>query len=438
MDREFVESEAQDDGSNRPAEVRTRLQHVLETMREMSLQTDPQKMVGAYVRRMQSMMPMDARLGLSRRGLVNPQVRITRFSGWNEDINPWMDQSRLPIVAGGLLADLIYSDEPQIISDLRISSDDPAAEFLGEMRSLLAIPLFDEGVSLNMVVLLRREPDAFRLDELPERVWMANLFGRATSNLVLAEQRDAAYRMVDDELRVVADIQRSLLPTSLPTIPGMELAAHYQTSQRAGGDYYDFFALPEGRWGLLIADVSGHGTPAAVVMAVTHCIAHTLPGAPTPPGVLLEHLNHHLTRRYTRDSGRFVTAFYAEFDPATRRLKYASAGHNPPRLRHCGQPEVLSLDEANTLPLGIAPDWTFPVRTVDLLPGDRLVLYTDGIVEAGNGHGQMFGTERLDAILQDCTGTATQTRDRILREIHDFTEGLPPADDRTLLVIDVS
>ncbi len=438
MDREIVTSDFWGSGLSGGADARTRLQHVLETMREMSQQTDPQEMVRAYVRRMQAMQPVDLRMALSRRGLASPQVRVTRFSGWEGDINPWKEAARLPVIDGGLLADLIYGDEPQIINDLLVPEDDPASEFLRGMGSLMAIPLFDEGVSLNMVVILRREPDAFRLQELPERVWMANLFGRATSNLVLAEQRDAAYRMVDDELRVVADIQRSLLPETLPTIPGLELAAHYQTSQRAGGDYYDFFALPEGRWGLLIADVSGHGTPAAVVMAVTHCIAHTLPGAPTPPGVLLEHLNHHLTRRYTRDSGRFVTAFYAEFDPKTRRLKYASAGHNPPRLRHCGEPEVLSLDQANTLPLGIAADWTFPVKTVDLQPGDRLVLYTDGIVEAGNGRGQMFGTERLDAILQACTGTATQTRDRILGEIDEFTEGLPPADDRTLLVIDVS
>lgn len=419
-------------------EAGVRLQHVLETMREMSLQTDPQKMVGAYVRRMQSIMPMDGRVALSRRGLSHPQVRVTRFSGWDGDINPWQNMAHLPLLAGGLLADLIYSDKPQIINNLQISAADPAAEFLAGMQSLLAIPLFDEGVALNMVILLRREANAFDLAELPERVWMANLFGRATSNLVLAEQRDLAYRMVDDELRVVADIQRSLLPTTLPTIPGLALAAHYQTSQRAGGDYYDFFALPDGRWGLLIADVSGHGTPAAVVMAVTHCIAHTLPGAPTPPGLLLEHLNHHLTRRYTRDSGRFVTAFYAEFDPATRRLKFASAGHNPPRLRRCGQADVLSLDQANTLPLGIAPDWSFPVEAVDLQSGDRLVLYTDGIIEAANERGELFGAERLDGILKDCSGTADQTRDRILQEIEAFTDSLPAADDRTLLVIDVA
>ena len=437
MDREF-ESRHVTVGRQIPdADARLRLQHILETMREMSRQTNPQEMVGAYVRRMQDLHPVDARVSLSRRGLVAPFVRITRFSGWDTEVNPWKEPERLPVVDGGLLAHLIYADEPVIIHDLEDAEDDPAHEYLQGMRSVLAIPLFDEGVSLNMVVLMRRDSYAFPEAELPERVWMANLFGRATSNLVLAEQLESAYRMVDDELRVVADIQRSLLPTELPKIPGLKMAAHYETSQRAGGDYYDFFALPDGHWGLLIADVSGHGTPSAVVMAVTHCIAHTLPGAPTPPGLLLGHLNHHLTRRYTRDSGRFVTAFYAEFDPKSRRLRFSCAGHNPPRLRRRHGERVQSLDQANTLPLGIAPDWVYPVEAVQLESGDRVVLYTDGIIEACNEAGELFGLERLDAILSHCQRTVDETRDRILSELAAFTGNLAPSDDRTLLVIDV-
>ncbi len=106
---------------------------------------------------------------------------------------------------------------------------------------------------------------------------MSNLFGRATHNLVLSDQLKVAYEAVDYEMKVVADIQRSLLPMQMPSIPTLSLAAHYQTSHRAGGDYYDFFPLPDGKWGILIADVSGHGTPAAVLMAVTHSLAHTLP-----------------------------------------------------------------------------------------------------------------------------------------------------------------
>ena len=127
---------------------------------------------------------------------------------------------------------------------------------------------------------------------------------------MLAEQVRDAYNLVDRELQIVGDIQRSLLPAVLPDIPTMKLAAHYQTSHRAGGDYYDFFPLPDGRWGILIADVSGHGTPAAVMMAVTHSIAHLYPGTSAPPSEMLNFVSQHLSRRYTQGVGAFVTAFY--------------------------------------------------------------------------------------------------------------------------------
>ncbi len=125
----------------------------------------------------------------------------------------------------------------------------------------MAIPHYDQGVALNMVVLLEQEPAAFDPEKFPEWFWVSSLFGRLTHNLVLRDELKHAYEIVERELKVVADIQRSLLPQVLPAIPGLELGAYYQTSQWAGGDYYDFFPLPDGRWGILIADVSGHGTP---------------------------------------------------------------------------------------------------------------------------------------------------------------------------------
>ena len=116
---------------------------------------------------------------------------------------------------------------------------------------------------------------------------MSSLFGRATHNLVLRNELKQTYDIVERELKVVADIQRSLLPQVLPKIPNLELAAYYRTSRWAGGDYYDFFPLPDGRWGILVADVSGHGTPAAVMMAICHSLAHSLPGPADPPSAML-------------------------------------------------------------------------------------------------------------------------------------------------------
>jgi phosphoserine phosphatase RsbU/P len=418
---------------------RERLADVVAMMREMSLQTDPQAMVRAYVARARRLLPSVERfVSLSRRDLEPPKYRITRSSLWSQEINPWRDKDRLPVLEGGLLGELIYGDEPRIIDDLRFDPDDPAAEYFAGQRSLMAIPNYDQGVALNMTVRLSSEPHAFDPEGFPEHVWMSNLFGRATHNLVLSEDLKQAYAVVDRELRVVADIQRSLLPKAMPVVPTLDLAAHYQTSHWAGGDYYDFFPLPDGRLGILIADVSGHGTPAAVMMAITHSVAHAYPGAPDPPGRMLTFVNDRLAAHYTADNEAFVTAFYGIYDPARRTLTYASAGHNPPRLKRCEDGSVASLDGAGGLPLGVLGGQRYGQVTHELRPGDQIVFYTDGITEATDPAGRMFGLEQLDQVLENCHLTADGLIREVLDALEHFTAGQPPADDRTLLVAKVS
>lgn len=415
-----------------------RLSLIVEMVRDMSRHTDPQEMVRSYAAKVRLLLPSDGRLSLSRRGLEAPKYRITRSTTWHADINPWKEKARLPLFEGGLLAGLIYGDEPQIIDRLDVPADDPAAEYLAGHRSLLAIPMFDRGVALNMVVMLRKEPAAFPRDELPEMVWLSNLFGRATSNLVLSEELQRANEALDREMKAVGDIQRSLLPARLPEIPTLDLACHYQPSQRAGGDYYDFFPLPAGRWGIFIADVSGHGTPAAVLMAVTHCIAHTNPGSAQPPALVLNYLNHHLATLYTSRNESFVTAFYGVYDPADRTLIYACAGHNPPRLKRCDDGTLLSLEGAGGLPLGIMPEGAYDECVQQLQPGDQIIFYTDGITEASNPEGELFGTDRLDHVLEDCSLQASALLDSVLSSLGEFTDGHPAADDRTLIVARIS
>ena len=416
-----------------------RLAQIMETMRELSNQTDPQAMVREYYARMRQVNPhIDRRLAMSRRGLEYPQFRITRYSEWNDDIDPWKEQERLPLLSGGILAELIYGNEPRIINDLVVSSDDPAAPYLADQRSLQAIPLMDQGKSLNMSLHTRRVPDGFSYEKLPEAVWLANLFGRATSNLVLAGQLKSAYEEIDRELKVVARIQRSLLPAQLPEIANLRLAAHYQTARRAGGDYYDFFPLKDGQWGILIADVSGHGTPAAVMMAVMHSIAHTFAGPNADPGQMLNYLNERLCRHYVGDTGTFVTAFYAIFDPESLRLIYASAGHNPPRLRRSKDGKVQSLDLAQSFPLGVSSSFKAIESSVLLNRGDQLILYTDGIVEASRSGGELFGIDRLDAQLSDCNSDPQGIINSLINALVKFTSGDAPSDDRTIVVATVN
>ncbi|HEY2894423.1 MAG TPA: PP2C family protein-serine/threonine phosphatase, partial [Pirellulales bacterium] len=273
---------------------------------------------------------------------------------------------------------------------------------------------------------------------IPTLHWQGGLFGRGTQNLVLRNQLSHALSALDRELQVVGAIQRSLLPGRLPDILGFELAAHYETSARAGGDYYDFFPLADGNWGMFIADVSGHGTPAAVPMAITHAIAHAQPGKHAPPAALLQYLNDQLTSVYTRD-GTFVTAFYAVLDPSTRTLTYSRAGHNPPRLLHQGS--VGSLVEVGGLPLGVLPNQTYDEAVMTLNPNDLLLLYTDGITEAAAPNdspagGSIFGMDRLDQLLLDgWADSPSECLGKIRAAVAAFTADAPPTDDQTLIAI---
>ncbi|GAB5496731.1 MAG: hypothetical protein Phyf2KO_18110 [Phycisphaerales bacterium] len=413
-----------------------RLTEVTEMMREMSAQTEPQEMVRRYRERMRNMFPMDSFVSISRRGLQKPQYMVTRASVWDEELDPWLNRDKLPVYDSGLLSELLYREEAVYIPEVNFDDNDPIVQYLGDAKLLVAVPAFDEGEALNMFVVGQREQDAFDPVDLPDLVWRTNLFGRATGTLVLKRELDRAYDQVDQELKTVAEIQRSLLPSKLPKIDTLDIAAHYETSARAGGDYYDVFPLENGKWGFLIADVCGHGTPAAVLMAIMHALAHTFPGVVIQPSDLLDYVNNKLAGRYTSD-GNFITAFYAIYDPRDRSLTYSSAGHNPPRVKRCSDGSMFILDKAQSIPLGIVDDTKYEQETVQLIQGDQVVLYTDGITEAFNDNDELFGTDRLDSVLENCGIDANALIESVLESIEQFTGDRPADDDRTLLVLKV-
>lgn len=410
-----------------------RLAHVVEMMRDISTRTEPEDMVRAYTAYMAWYRPGDALISVSRRGLEAPWYRITRSTLWAEHPDPWREPEKLPLLGGGLLGKLLYGDEPRILDGLEAEADDPAFDLLRGFRSLAAIPVYDGGAALNMAVFLAREPGAFDPEQLPERVWSTNLFGRATQNLVLKRDLGDAYRTLERELRVIADLQRSMLPQRLPDIPRLEIAAHYQPSARAGGDYYDFFKLPEGKWGLLIADVCGHGAPAAVLMAVTHALANTYIGEASPSAVL-EDLNRRLYEGYTAEHGSFVTAFFGVFDPETLTLEYSSAGHPPPRVKRCRDGSLFMLDEARSVPLGIVHGQRYGMASIALAPHDQVIMYTDGVTEAMNAQREMFETRRLDDVLENCSLPADGVIREVLARLEAFAAGVAPRDDQTMIV----
>lgn len=419
---------------------REELEIIDKTMKSVSGITDPNQMVEVYWDGVGELWPMDNYLSLSRRGVEPPKYLITRSSRFTEHFNPWTQRERLPLLSGGILGEVAYADKPLVMADLdkRLAKDDPAWFYLEGFHTLIALPQYEDGKGLNVGISLLAPGEEFDEAMLPMMHWQAGLFGRGTQNLVLRNQLALALSNLDRELQAVGEIQRSLLPKELPRIDGYDIAAWYQTSARAGGDYYDFFPIGEKEWGIFIADVSGHGTPAAVLMAITHAIAHTRPGSPKPVSEVLRHLNSHLAKSYT-PLGSFVTGFYATLDPASGKVVYSSAGHNPPRLLRDGT--VLELNEAGGLPLGILEGQAYPEAVTSLKPGDLLLLYTDGITEAmappdREGSRELFGEARLDDLLiAHASDSAEECIARIQEEVTRFRAGTAPTDDQTLVAI---
>ena len=203
---------------DRSGDWRERLALVTEIVRDLSVQQDPQEMLLAYTTRIRRLVPVDRTLSLSRRGLTWPQYRITRSDLWGDGVNPWKQRDLLPVLEGGLLADLLYGDEPRILDDVAeviARPDEPAAEHLEGMRSLAAIPHFDDEVGLNMVVHMRREPAAFSPDAFPEFVLLSGLFGRAVHNLVLSAELRAAEESIKSQYRAMAELSDTVLQQAL-------------------------------------------------------------------------------------------------------------------------------------------------------------------------------------------------------------------------------
>jgi hypothetical protein len=187
------------------------LAKVVTLLREISCCSDPEAMVQAYARRRNELIPIDRSVALSRRDLQAPFYRITRSDLWQHPVNPWTQKDLLPLLSGGLLGELLYAGEPRIVDAIHIASDDPGAEYFAGMGSLIAIPHFDRGVALNMVLHMRKERNGFDPARFPYFVLLSGLFGRATKELVGATELEAARRALQDQYLAVAGLSDTVL-----------------------------------------------------------------------------------------------------------------------------------------------------------------------------------------------------------------------------------
>ena len=252
----------------------------------------------------------------------------------------------------------------------------------------------------------------------------------------LAEKNAAlekAQAQLKAELEVARSLQLAILPSAFPARPGCEGAARMIPATTMGGDFYDYIELPDGQIGLVIADVSGHGVPAAFFMAVARTNLRELAVRHTDPGECLAQTNDALCAQNPLDL--FVTVFYCMLDPKTGALRYANGGHNPPYVRRAAGP-IESLNGAGGLVLGAMPGVGFPTHTVQLLRGDQLVLYTDGVTEAFNPAEELYGAQRLvDEVRVHGSGTPAALVERICQSVTKFAGTAPQSDDITLTVV---
>jgi phosphoserine phosphatase RsbU/P len=242
------------------------------------------------------------------------------------------------------------------------------------------------------------------------------------------QSRDA----LDRELSSAAEMQRMILPPALPNIGCLRFHAYYQTSRYVGGDYYDVVELPGDCCGVLLVDVSGHGAPSAIVMAMVRAVFHAYPGPPIDPGAVLKFINDQF--RFLWGSSILATALYAVIDGRTRRTSVACAGHYPPLLMRGST--VVPVELEGTIPLLITDIPSIPCNEQILAEGDRLLFYTDGITERESADERMYDLSGLSEAL--ITAHQTSSGDllpEIMRSVDGFAGGEEPHDDQTLLLV---
>jgi sigma-B regulation protein RsbU (phosphoserine phosphatase) len=237
---------------------------------------------------------------------------------------------------------------------------------------------------------------------------------------------------IERELELAAAIQRQLLPRELPRIPGLELAGATRPTRQVGGDYFDFFPLSRGRLGFVVADVSGKGIPAALLVSTVHAAIHLQIDVSDTIVELVSKIDRHLQRFSV--THKFLTLFFGLVEPDASLLRYVSAGHNPALLvRGSGKVEQLT---ATGVPVGLLPNGSWRENTAPFGPGDLLCVYSDGFTEATNAEEEEFGLERLEQALVDrITLPARDLSDDLFREVLLFAQGVPQYDDQTLLIV---
>ena len=313
--------------------------------------------------------------------------------------------------------------------DSVLSSSQSIAD--ADIRSVMCAPMKgSDGKTLGVIHLDRRDiTRPFVMDDLELLACAATIAGQTVENNLLHEEHLKA-QLQDQELQLAADLQRTLLPSSVPDIAGYEIAHHYEPANELGGDYFDHFELPDGRYVVAIGDVAGKGTAAALLVASLFASLRTVLAFESQPEAAVERLNSALACIIT--TGSFITFFLGILDRKTHTLTMTSAGHVAPLL--CRDGKVSDpIGDSFGCPLGIETGLPFVQVSIELKPDDTLLLITDGITEARNTARDLFGTDRVEEALLAGTASAESAIQSVLDAVAAYS-GADCQEDDTCLV----
>ncbi len=304
--------------------------------------------------------------------------------------------------------------------------------FQGAVDLIAIAPFFLAGLDTRAVRVLRLLR-LLRVLKLQTRILEHSVAERTHELAIKNESLQQAHAQLNAELDVARALQIAILPSRFPAKPRCDGAARMIPATSMGGDFYDLIELPDGRIGLVMADVSGKGVPAAFFMAVARANLRERAAYYPEPGECLARTNEVLCAQNPMDL--FVTVFYCVLDPVSGALSYANGGHNPPYVQR-SDGSIEALRGLGGLVLGAMPGMKYPQHTLQLLPGDRLVLYTDGVTEALNPADEAYGTDRLiGEIKAHDDGTAAALVERLCSSVTVFADTAPQSDDITLTVL---
>ncbi len=330
----------------------------------------------------------------------------------------------------------VVAEEQAAFSDIRYIIEDQIAEDDKVMTRWTGSGVHDRGEYQGFAPTGRWSADKIIDVHRVEGGKITEEWKGASTIAALQEERLAQVERererVEQELRVARSIQQASLPEEVPQLEGWQINPFYQPAREVGGDFYDFHLLSEGRLGLVVGDATGKGVPAALVMSTTcGMLQLAAQGSDSfSPGEVLSRVNQTLFARIPQNM--FVTCFYAILDPKSASLRYANAGHDLPYLHRNGEAEEL---RARGMPLGLMPAMNYEEKEIGLDAGDSALFYSEGLVEAHDSKGEMFGFPRLRRLVAE-HGEESSLGDLLLEELYSFTgEGWEQEDDITLLTL---